>query len=88
MPETQSIYEDDYQCDEHIDALCGCGLGAGEMQIRRGVLCTRDEHGRLYLRAPRKADVQLARRVVAAVSNTADLSGRLPANVVGLRETK
>ncbi len=83
----ENIYENDWNCAEHPDAICGCNLGVGQMQIRRGVLCSVDNRGRLYLRAPRRKDVQLARRVVAAVQHSADKADELPADVVGIRET-
>lgn len=82
----ENIYEEDWNCAEHPDAICGCGLGVGEMQIRRGVLCNADVRGRLYLRAARRKDVQLARRVVAAVKSTALASEQLPADILGIRE--
>ncbi len=44
----------------------------GQLQIRQGVLCAIDDKGRLYLRAPRRADVALAQRVVAAVTQAGD----------------
>ncbi len=81
------MYENDWNCEEHPDSICGCNLSVGEMQIRRGVLCSVDDRGRLYLRAPRRADLQLARRVAAAVAgasrSTKDL---LSADIVGIRE--
>lgn len=81
-------YEKDWNCAEHPSSICGCGLSMGEMQIRRGVLCSVDVRGRLYLRATRRKDVQLARRVVAAVKSTAFAADELPADIVGVRETK
>jgi len=81
-----NIYENDWNCAEHPDAICGCGLGVGEMQIRRGVLCSVDVRGRLYLRAARRKDVQLAKRVVAAVKSSALAAEQLPADLVGVRE--
>ncbi len=67
--------------------ICACGLGVGEMQIRHRVLCYVDTRGRLYLTAPRGADVALAKRVVATMAGaTDDTSRQLAANLVGVRE--
>ncbi len=56
--------------DCKIDGLCGCGLRVGDLQLRQGILCSIDDSGRLYLRAPRAADVALAQRVVASIADT------------------
>ncbi len=82
-----SRYANDWNCDEHPDSICGCNLRVGTMQMRRGLLCSTDDGGRLYLRAPRRADVRLAQRVVATMAGaTDDVSRQLAANLVGLRE--
>ncbi len=78
-----------HECEsgEHPGALCGCGLGLGELQMRGGLLCTVDERGRLYLRAPRQADRRMAQRVVATMRGaTDDVSKQLVANLKGIRE--
>ncbi len=77
----------DWICDEHPESICGCGLGVGTMQMRRGILCSTDARGRLYCTAPRRADVALARRVVATMAGASDdVSKQLEASLVGLRE--
>ncbi len=73
-------------CDEHPDEVCGCGLRVGQLQRRRGVLCAVDERGRLYVRAPRKADVQLAQRLVAAVESAAESGPLRIADITSVRE--
>lgn len=71
---------------EATDESLSCsGLVPGQLQLRRGLLCSVDEHGRSYYRAPRRADVALAKRVVAAVAN--DPKGpQLLADVTAIRE--
>ncbi len=67
--------------------ICSCGIGVGQMQMRQGILCTVDTRGRLYLRAGRKADVLLARRVAAAMQGAGDdVTRQLLANITGIRE--
>jgi len=51
--------------------LCGCGLAEGRLTNRQGVLC-RQVNGDFYISAPRRADVALAERVVAAVAAAGD----------------
>ncbi len=81
------LYDNDWNCDEHEDSVCGCGIALGEMQLRRGVLCSVDAQGRLYITAPRKSDVLLARRLVAAVANAArSTQDLLVADLVSIRE--
>ena len=73
---------------EKNDELCGCGIAVGTMQMRRGVLCSVDARGRLRIRAPRRKDVALAQRVVAAVAGAKDdVSKQLTADLTGIRET-
>ena len=57
-----------WHCDEHPEATCGCGIGPGQLQLRNGLLCAGDARGRLYVRAPRRADVALAQRVAATLA--------------------
>jgi len=72
-------------CDEHGTTVCGCGLSVGEMHLRGGVLCLVDGKGRLNLRAPRRADAIMARRVVATMRGaTDDVSKQLVANLKGI----
>ncbi len=86
MPGATDFYENDWNCPDHPHQICGCLLSVGEMQIRRGALCSVDARGRLYIRATRAADVMLARRVVAAVKHSAERENILTADIVGLRE--
>ena len=69
--------------EEHLSAA---GLLPGTLQIRQGILCSVDAHGRLYLRAPRRADVALAARVVAAVRANPDAAESLAADITSVRE--
>lgn len=74
-------------CKEHGPVVCGCGLRAGDVQMRNGVLCYCYEDGLFLVRAPRAADVALARRVVATMAgSTSDISKHLVANLTSLRE--
>ncbi len=76
-----------FPCDEHPESTCGCGLRVGEMQMRGGNLCTVDDIGRLYIRAPRKSDALMARRVAATLKSAdADTSKFIVENLEGLRE--
>ncbi len=74
---------------EHDKALDTTGLRVGALQMREGILCSTDEGGRLYLRAPRKADVRLAQRVVASMAGAGDsVAAQLVADLTGVREKK
>ena len=76
-----------WTCAKCKTGLCGCGLRVGRLEIRQGVLCATDDKGRFYLRAPRRADVALAQRVVAAVSNAGDERlAALVEDIEGIRE--
>ncbi len=86
MTDAPDFYENDWDCIDHPKQICGCHLSVGEMQIRRGALCSVDERGRLYIRATRSADVRMARRVVAAIKHSAERENILAADIVGLRE--
>ncbi len=68
-------------------ALDTVGLRLGQVQIRNGILCSTDARGRLYLRAPRRADVQLAQRVVATMAAAGnDVGNQLVADLTSVRE--
>ncbi len=55
------------------------------MEMRKGLLVTADERGRVFYRPSRKADVALAQRVVAAMAHSDDdISKYLVANLKGL----
>ncbi len=72
---------------KHAEETLHCdGLSVGQMEMRHGVLCSVDGLGRSYYRTPRKADVALAQRVVAAVASTEGAAEQLVANITGLRE--
>lgn len=74
-------------CDGNGPEVCRCGLVPGALQNRHGILCSVDDRGHVYLRAPRAADVELAKRVVAAVASSKDdRTSILVENIVGLRE--
>lgn len=75
-------------CDEHQDCVCGYGIRVGTLQRRYGVLCSVDDDGRLYLRAPRRSDVALAQRVVEAVASAtrAGQAPIFPADITSIRE--
>ena len=76
-----------YTCDEHSETskICGCGLVPGQLQMRNGLLCAVDAGGHLYLRAPRRSDVQLAQRVVATMANAeSDTARHLVADLKGV----
>ncbi len=70
--------------DEPDHLHCG-GIRLGQMQMRQGLLCNIDDSGRSYYRAPRRADVRMAQRVVAAVESS-DLGPTLAADVIAIRE--
>ncbi len=77
-----------YQCNEcefPSEVLCHCGIGVGTLQLRNGVLCKRDEFGRCYVGAPRRADVALAQRMVAAIRDSPEGS-LLASDVTSVRE--
>jgi len=67
--------------------ICVCDLVVGRMEIRGGNLCSTDDKGHLYLRAPRGRDAKLAQRLVAAMEQTSDGSSTLAADVTSVRET-
>jgi len=74
-------------CETCGPTVCGCGLRVGEMQLRSGVLVSVDHKGRLYIRAPRRSDAIMARRVVATMQGASDdVSRQLVANLKGVRE--
>ena len=56
-------------CPELEGVICVCRIRPGTLQVVNGVLCASDVHGRLYVRAPRRADVALAQRVVATLKD-------------------
>ncbi len=71
------------------EAISGDGLAVGQVQMRKGILCSVDAHGRFYLRAPRRADVALAQRVVATMAAAGDdVSSRLVADLTSVREER
>ena len=77
----------EFSCEKHPGAICGCNLSVGELQLRRGLLVRTDSDGNVYLRAPRRADVHLAQRVVAAVAGASDDTSKyLVDNLRGLRK--
>lgn len=71
---------------EPTHKIDGEGLVLGQMELRHGVLCSVDERGRLYLRAPRRSDVQLAQRVVASLAK--DPLASLAADITSIRERR
>ncbi len=75
-----------FTCEAHPDELCGCGLRPGDLELRGGCLCAVDHLGRLYVRAPRRADVALAQRLVAAVRGSAGGPAELPPDITAVRE--
>ncbi len=67
--------------------ICGCGLTVGAMQLRHGLLYDIDAQGRLHIRAPRRADVTMARRVVATMAGASDdVTNQLTAGLTSIRE--
>lgn len=76
MTKAEEAYAKGLNCD---------GIRVGALEIRQGVLYSRDGLGRSYYRAPRRADVALAQRVVAAVA-ASDEGPLLATDIVGLRE--
>ncbi len=50
---------------EEPETVCAHGMAPGQTAIRGGNLCTLGVDGRLYIRAPRRADVHLAERLGA-----------------------
>ena len=73
---------------DHETEICGCGIPVGEMQVRGGLLIAVGDGGRLHCRAPRNADVNLARRVVATMAHATKLGEveALVANLTSIRE--
>ncbi len=71
---------------EGINLICPCELAPGELSLREGCLCSVDSDGRLYVRAPRRADVALAQRLVAAVRGSAGGPAELPPDITAVRE--
>jgi len=53
-----------------------CDLVHGRVTLRRGLLCTVDQRGRLILSAPQKADVARAANVAAIMRGLADSADR------------
>ncbi len=70
-----------------IEALDASGIAVGALELRQGLLCTRDAKGRHYIRAPRRGDVALAQRVVAAVAAAGDERAKaLVQDITGIGE--
>ena len=71
---------------KHNECICACGLSAGQMQLRGGLLVRVCLDGNIILRAPRRTDVHLAQRVVAAVEGAKedDDPFYFPANITGI----
>jgi len=67
--------------------LDGSDLGRGVVVLRQGILVTGDGEGGFTLRAPRRADEELAKRVVATMAGANDdVSKALVANLTSIRE--
>ena len=75
--------------DEDETTLTGlAGIGVGEVRLWKGNICCLDRDGRLNIRSPRRADVHLAQRLVAAVQQSDDTTAsNVLRDVNAIRET-